>query len=257
MISSDKSAPALSKQFIQEEIWDLHRWLASYTLLTTFGVHCRVYRERAEPDLSELGICPCGQLQHRWIERNCHVLCDPAFRARSGSSVPGHSCLRYKITTSRSLVSRRAASTARWCRPTPGYFRTASRAWWSWPRRILPSVSSLLTSRRWRGSAKRSTLPQPRGLPAGMLVGFILRGKYLFGSPTSSLILSEVIRSRHRFYEERHAPFEDAHVCFDVLRTWNFGSYTRFLPTYVVITSRCFPRIRGFGFLLSSRSCRS
>ncbi len=25
------------------------------------------------------------------------------------------------------------------------------------------------------------------------------------------------------FYDERHAPFEDSHVCFEILRTWNFG----------------------------------
>lgn len=52
---------------------------------------------------------------------------------------------------------------------------------------------------------------------------YFLNGKYLFGSPTSSLIRSEVIRSRVPFYEERYAPFEDGHVCFDLLRTWDFG----------------------------------
>ena len=82
---------------------------------------------------------------------------------------------------------------------------------------------------------------------------YFLKGKYLFGSPTSSLIRSEVVRSQHPFYDERHAPFEDAHVCFDVLRTWNFGFVHQVL-TY----SRCdnesmLSRIRGFGFLLSSR----
>ena len=82
---------------------------------------------------------------------------------------------------------------------------------------------------------------------------YFLKGKWLFGSPTSSLIRSEVVRSKHPFYEERHAPFEDAHVCFDVLRTWNFGFVHQVL-TY----SRCdnesmLSRVRGFSFLLNSR----
>jgi hypothetical protein len=31
------------------------------------------------------------------------------------------------------------------------------------------------------------------------------------------------IRSRKPFYEERYAPFEDAHAYFDILKHWNFG----------------------------------
>jgi len=82
---------------------------------------------------------------------------------------------------------------------------------------------------------------------------YFLKGKYLFGSPTSSLIRSEVVRSQQPFYEERHAPFEDAHVCFDLLRTWNFAFVHQVL-TY----SRCndggiLSQIRPFGFWLFSR----
>ena len=46
---------------------------------------------------------------------------------------------------------------------------------------------------------------------------------HLFGTPTSILMRSELVRSRHPFYEERYAPFEDSHACLDALRTWNFG----------------------------------
>jgi len=62
---------------------------------------------------------------------------------------------------------------------------------------------------------------------------YFLRGKYLFGTPTSLLLLSELIRRRDPFYDERYAPFEDAHACFELLRAWNFGfvhqvlTYTR------------------------------
>jgi glycosyltransferase involved in cell wall biosynthesis len=52
---------------------------------------------------------------------------------------------------------------------------------------------------------------------------YFLEDKYLFGTPTSLLLRSSAVRSRNPFYEERHAPFEDAHVCFDLLRTWKFG----------------------------------
>jgi hypothetical protein len=62
---------------------------------------------------------------------------------------------------------------------------------------------------------------------------YFLQNKYLFGTPTSLLIRSDVVRSRSPFYEERYAPFEDGHACFDLLKTWNFGfvhqvlTYTR------------------------------
>jgi len=65
---------------------------------------------------------------------------------------------------------------------------------------------------------------------------YFLNHRYLFGTPTSLLIRSDVVRSRDPFYEERYAPFEDGHVCFDLLKTWNFGfvhqvlTYTRRQP---------------------------
>jgi glycosyltransferase involved in cell wall biosynthesis len=52
---------------------------------------------------------------------------------------------------------------------------------------------------------------------------FFLKDLYLFGSPTSLLLRSELIRSRNPFYDERLAPFEDGHLCFDLLKTCDFG----------------------------------
>lgn len=52
---------------------------------------------------------------------------------------------------------------------------------------------------------------------------YFLRNMNLFGTPTSLLLRSELVTSRAPFYEERYAPFEDTHVCFDLLRTWDFG----------------------------------
>ena len=52
---------------------------------------------------------------------------------------------------------------------------------------------------------------------------YFLEGKYLFGTPTSLLLRSELVRSRDPFYDERLAPFEDGHACFELLKTWDFG----------------------------------
>ena len=66
-------------------------------------------------------------------------------------------------------------------------------------------------------------LPYPSLEVPGRDVGrlYFLNHIYLFGTPTSLLLRSELVRSRNPFYEERHAPFEDAHVCFELLRTWD------------------------------------
>jgi glycosyltransferase involved in cell wall biosynthesis len=68
-------------------------------------------------------------------------------------------------------------------------------------------------------------LPYPSSRIRGRHVGrlYFLRGTYLFGTPTSLLVRSELIRSRNPFYDERYAPFEDGHACFDLLRAWDFG----------------------------------
>jgi glycosyltransferase involved in cell wall biosynthesis len=52
---------------------------------------------------------------------------------------------------------------------------------------------------------------------------YLLHGKYIFGSPTSILLRSELIRERKPFFDERYSPFEDTDVCFQILKKWNFG----------------------------------
>ena len=52
---------------------------------------------------------------------------------------------------------------------------------------------------------------------------YLLENRYVFGTPTSLLMRSELVRSRLPFYDERYAPFEDAHVCFDLLKDCDFG----------------------------------
>jgi len=82
---------------------------------------------------------------------------------------------------------------------------------------------------------------------------YFLKNKYLFGSPTSSLIRSEAVRSRQPFYDERHAPFEDAHVCFDLLRTWNFGFVHQVLTCSRCDNNGLLSQMRPFAFWLFAR----
>jgi len=68
-------------------------------------------------------------------------------------------------------------------------------------------------------------LPYPSTIVPGRQAArfYFLRGKYLFGTPTSLLLRSQLVRSRQPFYDERYAPFEDGHACFDLLREWDLG----------------------------------
>jgi glycosyltransferase involved in cell wall biosynthesis len=83
---------------------------------------------------------------------------------------------------------------------------------------------------------------------------YFLNERYLFGTPTSLLLRSELIRSRHPFYDERYAPFEDGHACFDILKTWNFGfvhqvlTYTRVDEQSLVAKARTAGLLHFFRF---------
>jgi glycosyltransferase involved in cell wall biosynthesis len=60
----------------------------------------------------------------------------------------------------------------------------------------------------------------------------LLGGRYIFGSPSSLLLRSSVVRERERFYNEEHL-HADTEVCYEVLRDHDFGfihevlTYTR------------------------------
>jgi glycosyltransferase involved in cell wall biosynthesis len=82
---------------------------------------------------------------------------------------------------------------------------------------------------------------------------YFLKYTLLFGTPTSLLMRSDLVRSRNPFYEERHAPFEDFHACFDALRTWNFGFVHQVLTYSRRDNESTLSRIRPFQFELFSR----
>jgi glycosyltransferase involved in cell wall biosynthesis len=82
---------------------------------------------------------------------------------------------------------------------------------------------------------------------------FFLKNVSLFGSPTSLLMHSDLVRSRNPFYEERHAPFEDPHACFDALLTWNFGFVHQVLTYSRRDNESILLRLRPYQFQLFSR----
>ena len=97
-----------------------------------------------------------------------------------------------------------------------------------------------------------SGLPYPSPEVSGRQVGrlYFLKAKYLFGTPTSLLMRSEVVRSRNPFYQEIYAPFEDGHACFDILRTYNFGFVHQVLTYSRRDNESILSKIRPFGLEL-------
>jgi glycosyltransferase involved in cell wall biosynthesis len=61
----------------------------------------------------------------------------------------------------------------------------------------------------------------------------LMGGPYVFGTPTSTLIRSELIRARSAFYSESSL-FEDADVCFELLNNRDFG----FVHKVLTVTRR-------------------
>jgi len=98
-------------------------------------------------------------------------------------------------------------------------------------------------------------LPYPSPEVSGRDVGrlYFQKNAHLFGTPTSLLMRSDLVRSRNPFYEERHAPFEDSHACFDALRIWNFGFVHQVLTYSRRDNESILSRIRPFRFELFSR----
>jgi len=89
------------------------------------------------------------------------------------------------------------------------------------PKVGIVSAYELEGDRPWLGAG----LPYPSSEVPGREICRLYFQRYLlvFGTPTSLLMRSELVRSRNPFYDERHAPFEDFHVCFDALLDWNLG----------------------------------
>jgi len=70
-------------------------------------------------------------------------------------------------------------------------------------------------------------------------------GIFVFGSPTTLLLRSSIVRSRSPFYEVGRL-HEDTEVCYEILKEWNFGfvhqilSFTRRDNDSIVAASKAF-----------------
>jgi glycosyltransferase involved in cell wall biosynthesis len=98
-------------------------------------------------------------------------------------------------------------------------------------------------------------LPWPGAEVSGREVcrRYYLKRQYLFGTPTSLLMRSDLVRARNPFYDERYAPFEDAHVCFDLLKTANFGFVHELLTFSRTQDESILAGVRPFGGMLLFR----
>jgi len=87
-----------------------------------------------------------------------------------------------------------------------------------------PSVGIVGAYRLDQDRVNLDGLPYPSTVVPGrdLCRAVLLGGLYVFGSPTSLLIHSDIIHSREKFYSESilHA---DTEVCFDILQDYDFG----------------------------------
>ena len=118
-----------------------------------------------------------------------------------------------------------------------------------------PSVGIVSAYELEHDHASLGGLPYPSPEVSGREVCRLYFHKYklLFGTPTSLLMRSDLVRSRNPFYEERHAPFEDFHVCFDALLTWNFAFVHQVLTYSRRDNESMLSRIRQYQFEFFSR----
>ena len=84
---------------------------------------------------------------------------------------------------------------------------------------------------------------------------YFLEHRYLFGTPTSLLIRSSLVRSRTPFYNERYWPFEDGHACFDLLSSCDFGFVHQVLTFSRRNNDGIISRVRPFGLELFLHFC--
>ena len=73
----------------------------------------------------------------------------------------------------------------------------------------------------------------------------LLGGPYVFGSATSVLFRSELVRNRDPFFDESIVHATDSDACFDILKKWDFGF------VHQVLT---FSRVREGSLLEASKS---
>lgn len=97
-----------------------------------------------------------------------------------------------------------------------------------------PSVGIIGAYRLDETEVNLDGLPYPSGfVPGREVCRFVLNsGRYIFGSPTSLLIRSDLVRQKEKFYNEAYI-HADKEICFELLQQVDFGfvhqvlTYTR------------------------------
>lgn len=119
--------------------------------------------------------------------------------------------------------------------PTSGYCKVVHADDWIFPEcldRMValaeanPSVAMVSAYRLEETYVTLDGLPFPSSvLPGREVCRLALLGEvYVFGTPTSLMIRSDVVRSRDPFYDEREYPRHcDTAVCYEILRNRDFG----------------------------------
>jgi glycosyltransferase involved in cell wall biosynthesis len=87
-----------------------------------------------------------------------------------------------------------------------------------------PSVGIVSAYRLTGDMVTLDGLPYPSTFVPGRQIArsLLQGGPYVFGSPTSLLLRSAIVRARPEFYSERQ-PWTDIDVCYEILKGWDFG----------------------------------
>lgn len=110
------------------------------------------------------------------------------------------------------------------------------------------SSVGLVSSYRLKGSqVSGAGLPHTRQVFPGDVICRLqlLKGRYFFGSPTTVMYRSEIVRSRSPFFDE-HATNDDTHACYEILKQWRFGFVHQILSFTRVDNESIMSDVRDF-----------
>jgi hypothetical protein len=125
-----------------------------------------------------------------------------------------------------------------------------------------PSIGMVSSYRLEENRVTLTGLPYSINVIAGKEICrlYLLDDLFVFGSPTSTLIRSDIIRSREKFYNESNI-HADLEACFDILQTVDFGfvhrntAFTRRFSTYDIAALHI---IKTYGKVyLTEKECES
>jgi glycosyltransferase involved in cell wall biosynthesis len=104
-----------------------------------------------------------------------------------------------------------------------------------------------------RGAVYYDWLPYPSTVTSGREIcrQFLLRSRFVTGTPTATLIRSDLVRARNPFYTEE-SPLEDVDLAFDLLQFSDFGFVHQVLTYIRRENESIMSGIKPFNTLLTS-----